>query len=271
MKNIVAILFIVFLSTGCREIIELKLPSAPEKLVIEGLVTDNEGPYTVVLSTVGDYFENNSPPTVSGAKVTISDISSGMSEILAEGEPGHYKTSSLRGTAGNTYQLQVEVNGEIFISTATMPIAPIFDSLNYKYQPESTFRDEGYYIYFYGKTDKSQINYYRWLVYENDSLYNDRSDYILATDEFIQENVRGLEFPYAFNEGDTVRITMFGLNREVYNYFNELVNLLFNDGGLFSSPPVNPTSNIRNETNPRNVPLGYFQVSPSTSREIIIK
>jgi hypothetical protein len=102
-------------------------------------------------------------------------------------------------------------------------------------------------------------------------LYDGRNDYLLASNEFVQENIRGLEFPYSFVLGDKIRIEMYSISKEIYDYFNEFINLLYNDGGVFSPPPVNPTSNIVNLTEPDNPPLGYFQVSTYVYADVLIK
>ncbi|WP_373398065.1 hypothetical protein V8V91_26950 [Algoriphagus halophilus] len=39
---------------------------------------------------------------------------------------------------------------------------------------------------------------------------------------------------YPFEEGDRVRLELFRMNKDTYDYFTQLVGLLFNDGGLFS-------------------------------------
>jgi len=48
-----------------------------------------------------------------------------------------------------------------------------------------------------------------------------------------------------------------------------LVNLLFNDGGLFSPPPENPRTNIRVLEGNGEV-LGYFMVSPVLTETVVI-
>ena len=115
-----------------------------------------------------------------------------------------------------------------------------------------------------------RTNYFRFKLYENDSLYNDRTDLLLQDDEFLPDTLENVRFGYPFDIGDTVKIEMYTLNRDMYQYYLELITLLFNDGGLFSPPPQNPTSNIRNLTNPEKPPLGYFQVASLTSGTIVI-
>jgi hypothetical protein len=62
---------------------------------------------------------------------------------------------------------------------------------------------------------------------------------------------------------------LYRLNKDVFDYLSQLVNLLFNDGGLFSPPPQNPKSNIRVVKGDSQV-LGFFAVSPVLSRTVII-
>jgi hypothetical protein len=65
-------------------------------------------------------------------------------------------------------------------------------------------------------------------------------------------------------------LELFRLKRDAYDYLNQLVNLLFSDGGLFSPPPQNPTTNIRVISGNPEV-LGYFAVTPVLSRSLLIQ
>ncbi len=80
----------------------------------------------------------------------------------------------------------------------------------------------------------------------------------------------GLELGYSFQENDRVRLELFRLNQDAFDYLNQLVNLLFSDGGLFSPPPQNPDTNIRVVSGNPEV-LGYFIVSPVLSRSLVIQ
>jgi hypothetical protein len=81
---------------------------------------------------------------------------------------------------------------------------------------------------------------------------------------------RGFELSgFKFKEKDKVRIELYRLNQDAYDYLNQLVNLLFNDGGLFSPPPENPRTNIRVLEGNGEV-LGYFMVSPVLTETVVI-
>ena len=270
MKRYILIALTVLLFAQCQEEVDLNLNDVEPRMVIEGIITDAEGPYKVLVSKTFNYYDNSSDTGVSGAEVTISD-NEGFSETLVETEKGVYQTENLQGKVGNTYTLQVTYEETDYEASGTILEPPIFDSLTYRFVEETPLKDEGYYLYFFGKTPKPGISYYRWLVYKNGELFNtEPEDFLLASDEFVNEELNDLEFPFAFQIQDTLRLEMYSLERTVFDYYNELLTILFNDGGLFSPPPVNPVSNIRNVTDPQNPPLGYFQVSPIVAEEVII-
>jgi uncharacterized protein YkuJ len=140
----------------------------------------------------------------------------------------------------------------------------------WNYEKDRPFRGEGYFIKVFGKIPFLDNNQYRIRVFENDTLKNQREDYLLFDDTFgLQVFEKGLELGYAFQKNDRVRMELYRLNKDAFVYLNQLVNLLFNDGGLFSPPPQNPTSNIRVVSGKGEV-LGYFVVSPVLTRTVTI-
>jgi hypothetical protein len=137
-------------------------------------------------------------------------------------------------------------------------------------EKDRPFRGEGYFIKVFGKIPFLDNNQYRIRVFENDTLKNQREDYLLFDDTFgLQVFEKGLELGYAFQKNDRVRMELYRLNKDAFVYLNQLVNLLFSDGGLFSPPPQNPTSNIRVVSGKGEV-LGYFVVSPVLTRTVTI-
>ncbi len=63
----------IFLLQGCQKVIEVDLNNAEPRIVIEGLITDSPGPYAVIISMSGSYFNQPELPPVSDAFVTVSD------------------------------------------------------------------------------------------------------------------------------------------------------------------------------------------------------
>jgi len=117
MKNkvfpILAALLLTSLFSCQEKYDDPSIKSAAEMVVVRGLITDAEGPYSVYVSHTIPF--NDEEPTVyadalgiEGAEVIISD-DSGNSEVLSEAGKGHYVTyeGGIRGIAGNTYTLSV--------------------------------------------------------------------------------------------------------------------------------------------------------------------
>ncbi|MEQ9426019.1 MAG: DUF4249 domain-containing protein [Cyclobacteriaceae bacterium] len=129
---------------GCINEFAPDIPSAATRLVIEGGITNNPGPYyiklskteqldfTIVQST--DVFE----PTTN-AQVTISDLQ-GNEEILTEVTSGLYATdlsgNGIRGEIGQRYQLSIVTStGEVYQSTfdEMLPV-PELDSVSLDFE-----------------------------------------------------------------------------------------------------------------------------------------
>ncbi len=262
----------LFLLPGCRELVELDLPEHPPQLVVEAELTNTSGPHTVRLSLTQDYFSEEELPPVRDAEVSISD-NEGNVYNLYQAEPGLYVVQELKGKTGLTYTLRIDWNNNVYESSGMLLEEAVIDSLNYSYFERNPVFEEGYYLFFFGTFPPGRDNYFRIKVYKNDSLYNNRSDILVQSDELLpnQDRVESLRLSYPFKANDTVRLEMYTLNQDMYQYYLEFITLLYNDGGLFSPPPQNPNSNIRNITNPDNPPLGYFQVASYTWDVIVIK
>src|SRR5512135_2176424 len=88
---------------SCEKVVTIDLNQSNPQMVIEGVVTDQKGPYAVFLSRTGDYFVPSlSFPPVSNALVIISD-NLGDRDTLREVTSGRYISSTTEGVPGRTY------------------------------------------------------------------------------------------------------------------------------------------------------------------------
>lgn len=255
---------LLFLS-ACQDVIEVPLDNTNPRLMVEGTVTNASGPYYVTLSETGDFYSTAPAPKVTNAVVTISD-DAGNSEVLTHlaDKPGTYATSNLQGVVGRTYYLTVVHKGQTYQSESKLQPVTNIDKLEVRFVKESVTKEEGYYIYFFAKEPQGETNYYRFMIYENDSLYNSINDLLITNDDFIKGDIENLELGYPFQLNDVVRLEMHSITKEVYDYYLGIINVYNNDGGLFSPPPVNPPSNISNGA------LGVFRASAVVSQTVTI-
>ena len=123
---------------ACIEPFNVKVPASQQAMVVDGLISDQPGPYTVLLYRALPLDnEFHYPDWVAGASISIYDDLS-TSEALTESAPGHYVTSTLRGTVGRTYHIRIVTqDGKIYESTPEKMI-PVGDFSNLHYDFSQT-------------------------------------------------------------------------------------------------------------------------------------
>ena len=229
---------------SCERVIPLDLRNSAPKIVIQGNIYDQPGPYIVKISNSVNFDASSNYPPISGAKVVISD-NVGQNEVLSEITAGTYLTSKLRGVPGRTYSLSVKTGNETYLSSATMPYAVAIDSI---YFSTSLFSGE--------KVTTVRIldppfvvNYYRLVYFIN--KVQQKVFYVLDDDLFQGASIRYGLFARGTNikleKGDLVSVWLESIDHGVYEYFRTAGS----DGGE-SASPANPVSNISNGA------LGYF-------------
>jgi hypothetical protein len=129
MNNIIISgIMLVLIFGSCTKEIKVDLKSTEPKIVIEGNITNESGPYTVQIGKTVNFFDPNQLPPVSGALVIISD-NGGVIDTLTETSPGVYKTAVLAGIPGRTYNLKVGAEGKNFNAISTTQQVVNLDSL----------------------------------------------------------------------------------------------------------------------------------------------
>jgi hypothetical protein len=264
MKNIFKLLFLLFLFTSCEKEIELDLSDQSGKLVIEGNVTDQPGPYMVKITRSVPFTQDNRYPAVKGAIVTITD-NGGQQDKLIEAGDGTYKTTTLVTSPGNTYTLTVVVDGVTFKASSTLPLQVGLESLK---QDSIKFGGEVRYAIRPIYTDPIAIgNNYRFIISLNGKPTN---AYNLISDNIDNGKVNQRAFPIASDDdieepkiGDIIGVEMHGIDAAIYTYYNALSEIAGGRGGGVT--PANPPSNISGGA------LGRFSAYTISKKTIVFK
>ncbi len=151
-------------------------------MVVDGMITDEPGPYEVKLSLTAPANDPSYIP-LSGCFVSIVD-DLGNTEILKEFEPGTYRTDSngIRGITGRQYKLIVHRDDERSYETAfeTLPLATEIDSIytEIEYKEDKDLHHElaGLQFYLDSKRAKQDTNYFMW---RGEATYHYESDYTI--------------------------------------------------------------------------------------------
>jgi hypothetical protein len=246
---------------GCEDVVDVNIPKGQPLLAVDGAITDQPGPYTVTLTKTAPYFSETELPRVSGAVLVLQD-DQGQTETLSETSPGTYTTNgTVQGRIGGRYTLTIRSEGQEYRAETEIRRTPEIDSLRAEFRGQDGFRDEGYYVLYYGKELPGEGDYYRFKIFRNGVLLNEPSDLIVTDDEFVDGNyINGLELnDDPFEKNDLIRVEASSLPRDYYFFLNELLTQI-NNGGLFASPPANVRTNVRNLTSsdPTKAAVGYF-------------
>lgn len=261
--NFIAIVFIALSFTACKKVVQLDLSNNADKLVIEGNITNQAGPYFVRLTKSVNFNDPNTYPPVSNALVVISDETNQRDTLTYNGN-GFYKTKTLKGIEGRTYSLSVVAEGKNYSAQSTMPPMVKLDSLLLSYFT-SNGKDKINVIPLY--TDPIILgNSYRFIQKINNKLdetyfvFNDNLNNGLANQRPLRSNDPDLDLVI----GDVVQIEMQCISPVSYSYYYTLAQQSRNGFGG-GTAPVNPPNNITGEA------LGLFSAHSSQTKTVLIK
>lgn len=252
--------------TACEKTVLLDLEQAPIRVVIEGLVTNQPGYQVVKLSRSANFYESGATPRITNAFVTVSDDDG--NEFVFIHNPSNHPDSMgyylpqtpFTGVIGKTYSLHVDVDGETYEAQDKLYPVTTMDSLKFRINQnekgDPKIDNRFYEILMYTKEPQESVDYYLFKFYRNDTLnlYNP-SDIYFSDDKTLAEKINGIPSPVYYELGDSARVEMYSLSRTGFVFYNDLFNLINNDGGMFSPPPANSRTNLSNGA------LGFFQVS----------
>ncbi|MFA6580611.1 MAG: DUF4249 domain-containing protein [Paludibacter sp.] len=145
-KNICLIVLLLAVFSSCTEIYTPNVSSETEALVVEGLITDGAGPFTVKLSMAEPLPYDSvdvTRYTVRSATVTITD-SENKKYVLKELTPGNYSTpSTFKTKIGNFYKINIKTTeGNSYESGFEKLLSPLtIDSIRGIYSTEDYIND----------------------------------------------------------------------------------------------------------------------------------
>ena len=175
MKLTILYVFVItfLILDACIEPYNLTLIANERIMVVDGMISDQPGPYVVHLFRSSNIDEAlNTVLEVVGATITLKD-DAGYAEKLREVSPGRYQTSaSLKGIVGRTYHIEITtLDGEKFESVPEQ-LLPAGDIQNLYYEFEQvedpTKSDSvdatknGFNIFIDGTLDPLQDHLVRW-------------------------------------------------------------------------------------------------------------
>jgi len=248
--------------SACTKVIDLKLGNDSGKLVIEGNITNVNGPQYIVLSRNVPFTSNNTYPPVSGAAVTVSDDKNNT-YAFTEGPEGTYASDQFQGNYGSNYKMTVVTNGTTYTASSRMPALVLLDSVTDKKADFNSSNNRREITVHY-QDPPGVPNQYRFMMWVNGEQV---STVFAFSDEFSDGRyVNGDLVQNILNiyPGDVVKVEMQCIDMPIYTYWFTLMEQGFGgpDGGV---APSNPPTNITPAC------LGYFSAHTTQTRAIIVQ
>ncbi|WP_202701953.1 DUF4249 domain-containing protein [Flavobacterium sp. UGB4466] len=269
--TLLIVLFISIFFTGCEEVVDVNLDTAPPKLVIEAAINWQKGTtgkqQTIKLTTTTGYFQNVIP-TVSGATVFITNSQNIKFNFSEVPKTGRYVCSNFIPVIDEIYTLTVISGGITYTATESMKsVAPI---TRVEQNNQGGFSGKEVETRAYFNDPANADNYYLFKYVYSTKI---TSTYYVTEDKFFQGN----EYFSASDDddlkvGNEVEMTHYGISKQYYNYMSILVSIAGNNvGGPFQSPPATVRGNIINTADKANYPLGYFSLSETDYKKYKIQ
>ena len=277
MKKLLLLVLPLFalLAAGCDDKIDLNLNTTEPYLDVDGTIDDRLDTRDTIrlLSTIAYLNQNKLPPIPGATVILLGD--NGLRVTLKEVKPGYYcPPDSFAGIVGVTYTLDIAtLDGETFQSSATMPRPEVLDSITQIEKKDNPpYRDGAYVGLWYnenpGKGDNTMFE-----VVKNDTLQDLPQELFAFNDDLADgANVRGTIInrrPY--KRDDRIQISVISITEDALNFINEL-QVQIDNGGLFSQPPANVRTNVRNtRSGSKKRVIGYFTVRSVSTKSIVIR
>lgn len=261
------ILAILVIAVSCTKEIDIDVNSSDPQIVVEANL-DNLNPISIKLTESVNFDDDNIYPVVEGATIVLTD-NLGNSETLTEISPGNYLGSSIIGNINSTYTLSILANGKELSSECTIPNQIAFDSLIVNTVTGATGGGPGggqgggssheVIVEYFDPGNES--NYYRFVEYKNSQYVN-----AFIFDDRLSNGIKNTNTLRSFNRtyksGDTLKIEMQCISKDIYEYYRSFGNLF--GGPTNASTPANPYTNIE------GTKLGYFSAHTIQQKDFII-
>lgn len=301
------LLFVGILFFGCIEPYDTGIKDNTPELVVDGMISNLPGPYTIELSYSAPYSNEELPKRVSGARVEIKD-DEGDSFVFAEAKAGVYVSdTSFRGRVGHTYTLHIQTrDGKTYkskpeaiqsiVALDTAYSTPVYGSIS---QGVTGFK-----VFAKTKDPSGGVNFYRWKWSHYNRLNLCRIDLTKTPGNpfglrreydccqlcwqitrcnnciriFSDQNINGNSFtqeltniPYDAKTDYYMLIEQQSISKDAYEFWETVDTQINNTGGIFDTPPATVRGNIYNTENPNEQVLGLFSAAAIDRKYFYVK
>ncbi|NQZ75259.1 MAG: DUF4249 domain-containing protein [Ekhidna sp.] len=283
------ILFTAFILFSCEEDILVDLVDTEPILAFDAWIYRKAEKQTINITRTNGYFNSGDPAGISGASVRVVALD-GTSYPFNEESPGVYSwlpanDADSFGVVGQTYFLDVQINGKQYGSVSEMGRVPEIDSITWRFE-EGSFGSDDFYVAEFWSRDFEGLGDAYWIKsWVNGTYLNKPGEINLSFDGAFSPggNADGVTFIQPIRDGitpfetdeddnfvptftgpgeDSVFVEINSITPEAWFFWNQVIIQTDRAGGfaeLFATPLSNVESNILTED--EEPVVGFFCVS----------
>jgi hypothetical protein len=286
-KNTLAGLLLVVgaLFTSCEDPISVPSDFEEPQLVVDAWLTNTGESQTIRLSRTVDYFAGGAAPEVSGADIQVCNDRTNQCFTFTEEGEGEYiytpPAGQTLGRVGDTYILQMEVDGNTFEAVTVSNRTTRIDSIQLEFEEESLILDEGIYAQMFAFDSLGRGDTYWIRAFKNGQLLNRPVENTIAWDATfdagadvdgtyfiapIRASINEIDDEGAFvpyESGDEIYVEVHSISQEAFRFLSIALEQIQNEG-LFAVPLANARGNVTNTETGERI-LGVFNVAEVSS------
>jgi len=283
--------------TKCTDPIVVEIAEVPPQLVVDAWINNEAGPQTIRLTLSQGYFNNTFAPTVSTARVIVSDESFDVFEFVHQGD-GNYVWTPFSGETigdiGSTFSLGIAWEGNTFTATSTLnPVAQV-DSIEVEFREGEFGSPDGHYAQFYSRDLPGPGDTYWIKAFKNGVFLNKPFELNIAWDAGFDggTNTDGLIFLPPIREainrvpdpdtddnsdvppwmpGDEIRVEIHSITNFAFDFLDIARDQMTNGSNtIFAIPLANTRTNILTIKG-EDEALGFFNISAISSLTAMVE
>jgi len=287
LKSSIYIISLIFLF-ACEDPVDVDLSSGKAVIVADAILTNLDTPQKITLRKSQPYLSQNEYEKIQSATITMSD-SQGNDYSFTEKEEGdYYLNENLTNIQpGQTFDLSININSEIFTAKTEIYRVPKIDSITWKLD-DPLFGSENpnkVWLAQFWAIDPAGVGDTYWVrrVLNGKVITDNENIGVLAFDGAPgrANDDENLELPFIepigqsitpgygggpptadttrLQLGDTVGVHLYSISDDFADFMTILDNEIGNKGGLFATPTANVPTNF--QTDSKNIIVGWFQIS----------
>lgn len=274
--------------SSCEDVVDIELNEFPESLVVDAWINDLPVDQVIVLSQTNNYFENVKTPRISDAQVTV--IRNNTTELVFESQgEGRYVYAGDIGKPGDTYELNIEFDGQQYCAKSEMKRVPTVDSIGVEFLEDEFIIEDGLYTEFFARDFEGLGDAYWIKTFKNGIFRDNPREMNIASDAGFDggTGIDGVIFippirelmnpiddeflPIPWEVGEMVRVEIHSITSEAFQWMEIARDQMINgDNSIFALPVTNTRGNI-SMCNSEEIALGFFNVSAASLREKVIE